>query len=151
MLRRRAVDLLARREHSRTELKRKLCRGDGDGDEPTVDAILDDLAAIGLQSEERFASEFVRSRIRRGQGPVKIRADLASRGVSAALIERCLDQDGYNWRDIAADVHARRFGDDRALDRRDWARRARFLAGRGFPSDVVARVVDDPMGLGEAP
>ncbi len=132
------IRYLARREHSRAELRRKLA-GKGFA-EPAVDAALGRLADAGLQSDERFAENFVRSALRRGQGAVKIRAALRQRGVDEDIAAALLDLgDAFWWQQAAAAI-AKRFGSDAPADRREWAKRARFLAGRGFSADIAGRV-----------
>ena len=132
-----AVRLLARREHARLELERKLA---GRGHAPElVEGVLADLAAAGLQSDNRFAEVFVRSAVDRGHGPLKIRAGLRERGVDgdAALVGLGDDE----WRDFATTVIRKRFGSTPPRDRAEWAKRARFLSARGFSSDVASRVL----------
>lgn len=131
-----AVRLLARREHSRLELARKL--GDRGHPQDLIEDVLEALADVGLQSDERFAHAFVRSALERGQGPLKIRTGLRDRGVDQALASDLLDLDAEAWRERAAGILVKRFGQDLPEDRADWGRRARFLASRGFTSDVVA-------------
>lgn len=135
-----AVRLLARREHSRLELARKLAsRGHPDG---LIEEIVGDLARAGLQSDERFAQAFVRSALERGQGPLKIRAGLSQRGVDGDTASAYFELDADEWSERAATALRKRFGSAPVDDRADWARRARFLAGRGYTSDVVAKVLD---------
>ena len=132
-----AVRLLARREHARLELERKLT-GRGHAAE-LVEGVVADLAATGLQSDDRFAEVFVRSAVDRGHGPLKIRAGLRERGVDAdAALMGFGDEE---WRDKAAMAVDKRFGQGPPRSREDWAKRARFLAGRGFSSDVASRVL----------
>ncbi|HVJ31411.1 MAG TPA: regulatory protein RecX, partial [Gammaproteobacteria bacterium] len=70
-----ALELLARREHSRRELTRKLAaRGFSDD---VVSPVLDKLERTGALADARFTDSFVRSRIGKGQGPQRIRAELA--------------------------------------------------------------------------
>lgn len=102
---------------------------------------LDVLAEDGLQSNERYAEVLIRSRVNRGQGPLKIRADLRQRGLDAESVEPLLEVYAEQWPELAQQVVERRFGTDSAADRGDWARRARFLAGRGFPDSLVGRVL----------
>ena len=135
-----AVRLLARREHSRLELARKLA-GRGHADD-LIEEIVGDLARSGLQSDDRFAQAFVRSALGRGQGPVKIRAALTERGVDGDIASAHLHLDSHEWTERAANASSKRFGPAAPENRADWARRARFLAGRGFTSDVVAKVLD---------
>ncbi len=179
-LRHYAMDLLARREHSRFELQEKLRRHCGrvasrvsaqaarsrvrhaalavdsagvscdesspaEASRSTVDALIEEtlnaLAADGLQSDARYAEVLIRSRVNRGQGPLRIRADLRQRGLVGEVFEPLLEDYAEQWPELAQQVVERRFGSDAATDRGEWARRARFLAGRGFPEGLVGRVL----------
>ncbi len=140
-LRERALGLLARREHSRLELRRKLA--DADLAPDTLDALLDDLAAAGLQSDQRYAESFVRSRVERGQGPLRIRQELRRRGVAAGLAERVLEEADVDWTTRLREVRRKRFGNAPPTDRREQARQARFLAQRGFPETAIRALLTD--------
>lgn len=72
-LRRGAMDLLARREHSRQELQLKLGRR-FDVEPEIISRVVDQLAREGLQSNQRLAEAYLRYRSNRGQGPLKIKA-----------------------------------------------------------------------------
>ncbi len=141
-----AVRLLARREHSRFELARKL--GSRGHPQDLIKEIVGSLADDGLQSDERFAEAFVRSALGRGQGPLKIRAGLAERGVDSDIASAYFDLDAHEWSERAASTLRKRFGTAPMENRAEWARKARFLTGRGFPSDVVAKVLGS---LGDCP
>ena len=133
------IGLLARREHSVRELRTKLAaRGYGpDG----IEAALETLCERGLLSDERFASAFLRSRRERGQGPLKIRAQLMQRGVNSELIDAALSGAGVDWDECAQAARSRRFGESPPADHAQRAREARFLRGRGFSSGQVARAL----------
>ncbi|MFC0267410.1 regulatory protein RecX [Kushneria aurantia] len=128
----RAIGLLARREYSRAELRERLLRHDHDADE--VEATLDCLANDNLQSDARFAEHFVRSRIGRLQGPRKISAELAARGIDRELVREALDESDVDWFELAAQALARRFSTPGA-DMKARAKRQRFLASRGFDGE----------------
>ena len=131
--------LLARREHSVQELCGKLSsRGYGASE---IRQAVDELAGRGLVSDERFAEAFLRSRLERGQGPLRIRAQLKERGVAAGLIDVALGEAGVDWNRRAAAVRTGRFGESPPADRNEMARQARFLRGRGFSEAQVARAV----------
>lgn len=132
-----AIRLLARREYSRAELERRLVAKGHAAD--VIDEALSALAGEGLQSDTRFAEVFVRSRIMRGQGPIKIRAGLGERGIDPELVRMALDvssHDEVDWFALACDAVAKRFATP-ADDLRGRAQRERFLAGRGFDFDQV--------------
>ncbi len=133
------MDLLARREHSRAELGRKLSRAGADPG--LLEEVLDQLEAERLLSDERFVEAFVRSRRERGQGPLKIADELRRRGVADELLSRHVDPDDPSWTGLAAVARERRFGAPPA-DERDRARQLRFLAGRGFTRAQAWRALE---------
>lgn len=134
-LRARALGLLARREHSRAELGRKLAERAQGGED--VEALLDDLARRGWLSDERFAEAVVRSKARRF-GPAKIEQLLRSRGVAEEAIASGVARAGA---DGAASLEGVWKGRFRALpgDERERARQVRFLQGRGFALEEILR------------
>lgn len=134
------MDCLARREYSRKELFDKLRPRSEDLTE--LEAVLDALIDDGLQSDERFADNWFRSRLGRGWGPMKMRQEARIKGVSDAQFERLLNEYQPNWFDLASDVLERRFGSEPAPDAKEKARRIRFLQGRGFGGDVVFQLVE---------
>lgn len=158
---------LAMREHSRSELARKLeTKLSGHGNiaaqaaslpshqqRVLIEAVLDRLEELELLSDVRFAESFVRSRIAKGQGPLKIQGALRERGVKESIVRAQLDLDTEFWLEQAEAARAKRFGPRRDLCapegsgesamRKDlWGRQARFLAQRGFPSSLVYRLLE---------
>ena len=135
-----AVKLLGSREHSRQELRRKLNARHADTD--LTEAVLDDLEQRGLLSDERFAESYVDQRSRKGYGPLRIRAELAERGIDGALSARWVDARSCDWDAVLEDAAARKFGDAPVTDMQALARRGRFLEQRGFPISLVRRYLD---------
>jgi regulatory protein len=131
------VRLLASREHSRKELARKLLSRSHAAAE--VEQVLDQLAAQGLQSDARYAEAYIHSRLQRGYGPLRIRVELKERGVSGDLITDYLHDDPDLWWEQLHDIHDRKYGQDRATEQKERARRARFLAYRGFSGEMIRR------------
>jgi regulatory protein len=141
--RRRALDLLARREHSRLELERKLAaRG---FTEDVVGPTLDALESSGALAAARFTESFIRSRVARGNGPVRIRAELAERGVAGEGSEQLGDTQ-VDWIAAARAARAKRFGSELPRDFKERARQARFLQRRGFNSAQVSAALDFERG-----
>ena len=87
-VRRAAMDLLARREHGRVELSRKLQRKGAPAE--LIESALDRLADEGLLNEGRYLDAYVASRARAGYGPLRIREELAQRGLLKAQVEEAL-------------------------------------------------------------
>lgn len=137
-VRRVAMDLLARREHGRVELTRKL-RQRGATDE-LIDAALDRLAEQGLLSEARYLNSFVASRARGGHGPLRIREELAQRGLPRDAIEQALSEAEIDWNEQLRAVWQRKFG-QLPVDARERAQQGRFLAYRGYPLDLIGRLL----------
>ena len=142
--RRKAVDLLARREYSRAELARKLAGREADIDRAALDAVLDELAASGWQSDARFAQMWIQAHAAR-HGAQRLRQDLRQRGVAAADIDAALaehqaaepEQDELSR---ARAAWARKFAALPA-SREDYARQYRFLASRGFASSIISQAL----------
>lgn len=135
------MDLLARREHSASELRRKLAQRGFEGD--VVAEALESLAREGLQSDERMASALASSHASRGKGPARIRHDLGRRGVAEDLIEQALDEMAVDWLALAREVRRKRFGPESPAEFPERARQARFLQSRGFTADQVRAAIGD--------
>ena len=135
-----ALGLLARREHSIRELSTKLAQRDLPDD--VIRSTIDLLLADRLLSEERFVEQFVRSRIARGDGPMKIRAELSQRGVDSGEAERELEAQGPDWGQLAAAQRRKKFGADIPAEFNERARQARFLQGRGFGMSEIRRALN---------
>jgi regulatory protein len=166
-LRGRALRWLAQREHSRAELARKLARyaaegtGTDNGNSPGADAdadaeavgraadpcaaashieaVLDELAALGLLSDERAAASVLAAQAPRG-GERRLKQALQQRGLPPELVERTLAQARPGELERARALWQRRFGAPPS-DAAERARQMRFLAGRGFGADTIRRVV----------
>ncbi len=128
------MHLLSIREHSQLELERKLLRR---FDPVVVQQVVQHLQQQELQSDARFAEQYVYSRRNKGYGPLRIRAELAERGVADELIAAWLDSTGQDWYASMLGVAERKFGSHPPADRREMAKRGRFLSSRGFPSWMI--------------
>ena len=138
-LRQRAIKLLARREHTRVELARKLAPH---GTSEEIDIVLNELAGAGLQSDARFAESYVKSRAAR-LGGARLRQTLRTRGVAAELIDSQLQQAELpDETERARAVRARKFPLPPA-DVREWAKQARFLQARGFSSEIIRKLLKE--------
>ncbi|MFZ5592854.1 MAG: regulatory protein RecX [Pseudomonadota bacterium] len=134
-VRRSAINMLARREHSSQELRRKL--GSKGFDDADVDEALAGLRQDRLQSDERFIESLVRSRIGKGCGPLRIQAELRERGIAEELIAQAMDVDAGAWRERIEEVRRKRFGVARPGDMNERARQMRFLQYRGFTTEQI--------------
>jgi regulatory protein len=129
-----AVTLLARREFCSIELGAKLM---AQGFTPeAVRAALEELIERRYLDDERYVRQFVLIHAERGQGPLRLRRDLAELGLPATLIEAQLESHG-DWAALAHRVLTRRFGAGAPSGWPDKARRMRFLQYRGFSNDHI--------------
>lgn len=133
--RRKALELLTRREHSRRELARKLADRGFDAD--AAARAVEDMAERGWQDDARFAASLARVRMNAGHGPLRIRAELRTHGIGEEGIEAAIAACEVDWNIQAADLLRRRFGAGGELSRQEIARRGAFLQRRGFDLDAV--------------
>jgi regulatory protein len=129
-----AVALLGRRDFCSGELRQKL---EADGyDRSLVEAAVAELVEAKIVNDARYAENYVTYHAERGQGPVRIGADLRALDLPSDLIQIALDS-GPDWRQKAREVRIRRFG---LADPHTWSQKAkqgRFLQYRGFSSDHI--------------
>jgi regulatory protein len=128
-----AVALLARRDFASGELRQKLESQRYDA--AVVAAVVADLLSERALDDGRYAENYVAYHSGRGQGPLRIAADLRALGVAGDLIEAALS--GPDWRQLARDVRTRKFGAESPEDWTEKTRQARFLQYRGFSSDHI--------------
>lgn len=132
--------MLARREHSRSELTLKLKQK---GHSPA--AIAGSLARLEQehwQSDARFCEALIAARRRRGSGPVRIRQELQNKGIPAELIEAHLDLAAREWLEVLAEVRQKKFGSAPPASSGARAREMRFLLYRGFTAEQIQRVLN---------
>jgi regulatory protein len=139
--------LLARRAWTRAELRARLRRR---GAPPEVAAaVVADLTDRGYLDDAAFARQWVETRAARGYGPARLRAELRSRGVSTALIEAALASPvrGGDLERARALARKRAPALRRAAPGRAATRLRDYLLRRGHAASVVARVVQETLGV----
>jgi len=131
--------MLARREHSRQELERKLAPLTENPDE--IPPLLDDFERRGWLSEARVVEQTVA--VRRARfGSAHIVHELRAKGVSESAVAAAESQLKASELDAARAIWRKKFG-SAPSNPRDKARQMRFLQGRGFSFDVIRRVLSD--------
>jgi regulatory protein len=129
-----AMSLLARRDYASGELRAKLEQQGYDG--PTVAAAVVELTEERALNDARYAENYVSYHADRGQGPLRIAADLKALGVPTDVIETAVAT-GPDWSVLAHEARVRKFGAQEPPDWREKARQARFLQYRGFSADHI--------------
>lgn len=136
----RALAALARREYSRAELQRRLQRYVGEDGGEELARVLDELQGKGLLSDARFAAMLARTRGERF-GAARIRQELREHELSEDLLRPTLAALAATEEQRARAVWQKKFGRPPADDA-ERVRQLRFLARRGFATDVILRVIE---------
>ena len=137
-LRGRALKLLARREHTRAELARKLSVHTEDPAE--LESVLDDCERRGWLSERRVVEQMIHTR-RSRFGARRIERDLLAKGVSGEAVAGAMSDLKGGELEAAREVWRKKFGGRLPRTPADRARQARFLQGRGVDMEVILKVI----------
>ncbi len=161
-----AMDLLARREQSQSELASKLKRKfiskqfspqsfssqpfnsqqHGKADHLSLDAVIDDvieqLQRENLQNDERYTEAFIHYHRERGRGPRKIRNELMAKGVSENVINELLDEGDRRWLCAIKQLSEKKYSRS-AITKQELAKRFRFFQGRGFTTEQIQSVLNN--------
>ena len=129
-IRRVAINHLSRRDYTKHELLVRLNQRFESPEE--VEEVVENLSLEGLQSDGRFAESFIRYRIQKGFGPIRIRKELQERGVEEKLLSASLEVFEVDWEKNALEVLDKKFGKAICEDFQEIAKRARFMEHRGF-------------------
>ena len=136
-LRARALALLARREHCRAELARKLEAAGFARDD--IAALLDAFETRNWLSDRRYAESWVADH-RARSGSVKLAYELRQRGVPDAIIDTVLGENRDSELDRARAVWQKKFGNPPA-DAAEKAKHIRFMLSRGFAQETIQKVL----------
>ncbi len=146
---------LSRREYGKAELKQKLL--DKEQDPEQIDALLDEFAEKGYQSDYRTTLMLIRENIRKGRGRGRIKQEFYRKKIAMpSNIDELIDMannesdefsefvedsadtliDGVDWLKLAVIARTKKYGDDIPTEQKDKARQLRFLQYRGFNTDI---------------
>lgn len=134
-----AMRLLSRREHSVRELADKLAQR-GYGPEE-VSEVIAKCQRLGLQCDARFVESLCHTRIRQGCGPLKISQELQAKCIDRELIASALEREQDNWLTYALAVWRKKFPNGDDISFIELQKRQRFLLYRGFPTEIIAKVI----------
>ncbi len=136
-LRERALRLLARREHSRAELARKL--GQAGFAQHDIGPLLDEFEEKDWLSDRRFAESYVADHRARA-GSIKLAYDLRQRGVNDTTIEDVLSKNRDSEPERAREVWRKKFG-IQPTDATEKTRQVRFMQSRGFTTEAIRKTL----------
>ncbi len=136
-----ALVLLGRREHTRAELHDKLLRRHYS--EADIVETLDSLEAQDLLSDRRFCAMYILSRNQRGYGPLRISRELYAKRVAERVVSAAIASCECDWDACARRCFAKRYGKGGIHVGDSPAKQRHYLFQRGFPDEVVARVLEE--------
>tara|TARA_Y100000022_G_scaffold197750_1_gene206848 strand:+ start:419 stop:877 length:459 start_codon:yes stop_codon:yes gene_type:complete len=134
------LDLLSRREHSQKEIIDKL--QDRVGSKQKLFEELNTLTEENLQSDERFAESYTRSRSVKGFGPEKISFELKSKGINENLVDKMVYSDEINWMEIIRLEYEKKFNIHDNFSDEDINRAKKFLLQRGFNFEQINKLFE---------
>ncbi|NIY48552.1 recombination regulator RecX [Cedecea colo] len=137
-----ATRILAMRDHSEHELRRKLTAaptfpGSNNNDQPgftpeDIEKVIAWCYEHRWLDDAQFAARFIASRSRKGYGPQRIRQELQQKGIDRATGEAAMMDCEIEWQAIAREIAERKFGEPLPTEWKERAKVQRFLLYRGF-------------------
>lgn len=132
-----AISYLARREYSAKELDQRLTQKEFP--QKIIQPVLAKLILDGYQSDERFTEMYIRSRVRAGDGPFKIKISLREKGICESLALAVMDTQDIDWREQAQLLKEKRFG--LLCDSPEQlAKQIRYLKNKGYYQEDIQAV-----------
>ena len=138
MIRAKAIELLARREHSRLELRQKLAQRSFPAE--LIDPVLNELVQDGLLNERRYAELYASNRADKGYGPLRIASELRERGVAQEWVDLALAELENDWLPKLREFHRKRFKSLLPADAAGRLQQTRFFRQHGFTLEQIRRL-----------
>ncbi|AXQ22243.1 regulatory protein RecX [Acinetobacter wuhouensis] len=132
-----AFAVLARKEYSKADLIEKLATWAQDRDE--VLTLVEELSANHYQSDQRVAEMTVRSQVRKGKGPNRIKLALRAKHLDKELVREDIAE--IDWYEQAYQLKVKKYGTDVSKDPKIKAKQIRFLQYRGFEMDAIMKAI----------
>jgi regulatory protein len=142
--RERAINLLARREHSRKELNDKLLQKGFE--QPEITEALDSLQAKNWLSDQRFTESWIRHRVNTKHGKLKICYELTLKGVNKTIINQTLNDLSLDWFEVAVKAWHKKYR-KLPIDHTERAKQIRYLNSRGFSFDEANYALEQAKAL----
>ena len=137
-IRKKALQYLARREHTRSQLRKKLLRH---GSRNEVNEVLDRLVSDNILSESRYLESYIRSYAYKLYGPEYITASLCHQGFDPDKVEQSLSAARIDWLAGARRFYAKKFVRSKAMDEQEQQRRTHAMQRRGFREETIRAVL----------
>ena len=138
-IRKKLLDLLSRREHSKYEIFNKFKYRVESLEE--LNKEIHKLTEENLQSDLRFSESFIRSRYNSGFGPVRIKYDLSSRKVLLNIIEKAFEEVSLDWEEKLVKENLKKYGEMPPSNLKELSKRLKFFTQRGFEQDIIRKLI----------
>ena len=138
-IRKKILDLLSRREHSKYELVLKLERRVDSSDKLLKE--IDKISDQNLQSDERFSESYIRSRYNSGFGPSRIKYDLVKRRVAESIINDAFRDIDLNWLEKLKKENKKKYGNENPKNMQELSKRTKFFVQRGFDQEMIRKII----------
>lgn len=132
-----AFAVLTRKEYSKADLIEKLMTYAQSREEVLI--LVDELSANNYQSDQRVAEMTVRSQVRRGKGPNRIKLALRAKQLDKALVQEDIAE--IDWYEQAYQLKVKKYGTKVSKDPKIKAKQIRFLQYRGFEMDAIMKAI----------
>lgn len=146
-LRATALAWLGRQEYSIAKFTKKL--KDNDASIEQIDTIVAEFCQHNWLSEQRYCEGFVRSRINKGQGKIRIKNDGRGHQLDSDILAQAIDTQEVDWFELALSTYQRRYGKNPIANIhakehvKEKAKRLRFMQYRGFTMDQISYAIDE--------
>lgn len=144
----RAIRILAMRDHSEQELRRKLAAPVMSKNGPEalnvtpeeVDKVVEWCIENRYLDDERFVRQFIASRSRKGYGPARVRQELKQKGISRETIESAMRECVIDWAQLAKEQAQRKYGESLPTVFAEKVKIQRFLLYRGYLMEDIQEI-----------
>ncbi len=155
----RAIRILAMRDHSEQELRRKLVAPVMSKNGPeALDATPDELEQVvawcienRYLDDNRFVGQFIASRSRKGYGPARIRQELSQKGIARQVVDQAMRECDIDWVSLAREQAQRKYGEPLPSAFTEKVKVQRFLLYRGYLMEDIQEIWRnlqiDPSGI----
>ena len=132
-----AFAVLTRKEYSKADLIEKLMTYAHDRNEVLM--LVEELSAKEYQSDQRVAEMTVRSQLRKGKGPNRIKLALRAKHLDKELVREDIAE--IDWYEQAYQLKVKKYGTEVSKDPKIKAKQIRFLQYRGFEMDAIMKAI----------
>ena len=139
-IRKKLLDLLSRREHSKYELLTKLKHRVEL--QSALEEEINKLRAENLQSDFRFSESYIRSRYNSGFGPTRIKYDLSVRRVKESVISSVFNEIDLDWIEKLKKEKIKKYGNSSSENMQELSKRINFFIQRGFEKEMINKVIN---------